>query len=167
MSDVLRLIAGGLLALICCYAGVLIKKHYKEREQFYRDAKDFTVHLASDLSFKKTPLPVSVDSFSAGKKGAFCKLLGDFIAGLRSGGGLKQDIDVHGVKLKPDEKKQLVEFFGDLGKTSLSDQLDVIGRAEKSFEQKRAKCAEESVRLGGMYFKLAVLLGIALIVILA
>jgi len=167
MPDVIRLIAGGLLALICCWAGVMVKRHYKERESFYLAAKEFAGHLGSDLGFKKTPLPASIESFLTGKKGGFHKLLNDYLISLRSGKA-KLDFDAKGtVKLKEGEKKELNDFFLDLGKTSLADQLANIKRAEEEFEKKRSKCKEESVRLGGMYFKLLVLLGIALIVILA
>ena len=49
-------------------------------------------------------------------------------------------------------------------------EADVSYKVVKDFVKRvseRAKCAEETKRLGGMYFKLAVLAGIALMVLLA
>lgn len=168
MSDILRLIAGGLLALICCYIGVLIKRRYMDREKFYRDAADFVSFLSSELSFKKTPIVTALKNFAAGRKGAFIKFLDDFSVSLKRGDGFEKmcaEIDIP--PLKKEEKKSLLSFFSELGRTSLDDQLSAISRAATEFGAKQKKCLDESKKLGGMYFKLLVLFGIALIIILA
>ena len=72
-----------------------------------------------------------------------------------------------GAKLRAEEKKQLEGFLSSLGRTPLADQTESAEHMRGEFAAKRAKCAEESKRLGGMYFKLAVLTGIALLVMLA
>ena len=168
-ADILRLVAGGLLALICCYGGVLIRRHYIEREKFFADAEAFAAYLTSELGFRKTPLNAAIAGFAEGRKGAFAGVLQRFSAALALG-GMQDDAAAsaaESAKLKPDEKKKLREFLSALGTTPLSDQLAAAGRWKEDFGARRAKCAEESRRLGGMYFKLAVLLGIALIVMLA
>lgn len=168
-ADILRLIAGGLLALICCYAGVLIKRHYADRERFYTDAEAFAAYVGAELGFRKTPLPAVIGGFTEGKKGAFAEMLKKFGAGLSLGGvqdGAARSA-AENARLKPDEKKKLCEFLSSLGKTALSDQLEGAAYWKNEFAAKRAKCAEETKRLGGMYFKLAVLAGIALMVLLA
>lgn len=168
-AEILRLVAGGLLALICCYGGVLIKRHYADREKFYAEAEAFATYLASELGFRKTPLPVLIEQFSEARKGAFAGVMKRFGAALSL--GVAQDKAAteaaESAKLKADEKKQLKEFLSSLGKTTLADQLDGAERAKAEFAAKRTKCADESKKLGGMYFKLAVLIGIALIVVLA
>ena len=167
-ADILRLVAGGLLALICCYAGVLIKRHYSEREKFYTDAEAFAAYLSSELGFKKTALPLLIETFRKERAGSFSAVLEKFSSMLAS---LGQDgaasAAAESSKLKREEKSRLAEFLSALGKTSLCDQLEHARRAEAEFSARRIACAEESKRLGGMYFKLAVLLGIALILILA
>lgn len=169
VADILRLIAGGLLALICCYGGILIKRHYAEREKFYRDAEAFAGYLISEVGFRKTSLPAVITQFAEGKKGAFARTLTAFAAALSLGTPQERAASdaAEGAKLRADEKRELKEFFASLGKTALADQLGGAGRAQAAFAARRARCAEETVRLGGMYFKLAVLLGIALIVMLA
>lgn len=168
-ADILRLVAGGLLALVCCYAGVLIKRHYADREKFYTDAEAFAAYVSSELGFRKTTLPVLIAGFSEGKKGAFPEMLGRFTGALSLAGG-QQGAAVSAadsLKLKPDEKKEMKEFLSALGRTALDDQLSSASHWKEVFAAKRSKCAEETKRLGGMYFKLAVLLGIALIVLVA
>lgn len=53
MSEILRLVAGGLLALIACYIGVLIKRRYAKRVTFFKSACEFSSCLATELSLKK------------------------------------------------------------------------------------------------------------------
>ena len=167
--DFARLIAGGLLALICCYGGLLVKRHYAERERFYRDAEAFAARLKSEIASRKTPLPTIISEFCEGRKGEFARRVSAFGEKLRGGaaqdGAAKEEAEE--THLRKDEKKQFADFLAALGKTALREQIAEIARAEGEFAAKRASCAEESKRLGGMYFKLAVLLGIALIVMLA
>lgn len=168
MSDILRLIAGGLLALCSCYAGVMIKRHYAERHKFYKAAAQFASALSGELSFKKTPLPEIIEKFGYGRRDIFAKLLSEYMCATKRGEGydkMIKNIDV--AHVRENEKKEVISFLCDLGKTSLDDQLALVSRAGKQFELAEKRCADESKKLGGMYFKLAVLVGLALIVIFA
>lgn len=168
MSDVLRLIAGGLLALICSYIGLLIKRHYSERAKFYLELNDFLSYAGAELSFKKTPLPDIINGFTSSKKGITAKFLSQYLIALKRGDCAEKMLKETDIPhLKEAEKKEAVDLMRELGKTSLDEQLSLIRRASEAVKVKHTKCAEESKRLGSMYFKLAVLLGIALIIIFA
>ncbi len=165
MSGILRLIAGGLLALICCYIGVLIKRRYLSRAAFFKDALLFSRQLKGELSFKKTPIPDIVDSFCEGKSGEICAALNECVKRLKSG-----QKDMTGIKisvLKGEEQKEFLAYLAELGGSELSGQLALAGRLEAYALAKAEKCEDESKRLGGMYFRLCVLLGLAIILILA
>lgn len=71
MSDVLRLIAGGLIALCLSYIGVLIKRKYAKRVEFFKSASDFVGVLTTELSMRKTPVPEIIQKFLQGRKGEF------------------------------------------------------------------------------------------------
>ncbi len=167
MSDILRLIAGGLLALICCYVGILIKRRYKEREKYYTRALAFASTLASEISLHKTPVPDIAKKFVRDEKGEFEKTVEESMRLLSSGDGEKIADSIGGNILKADEKTEIASFFCGLGKTTVEDQIAMIHGYEKMFDDKKTKCAKESKQLGTMYFKLCVLLGLALILILA
>lgn len=170
MSDILRLIAGGLLALICCYVGILIKKRYKEREKFYERALTFANTLSSEISLRKTPVPTIAKAFVSGesdKNGEFERTVEVSMRLLSVNEGDKIAESIGSNVLKADEKREIASFFCGLGKTTVEDQVAMIRGYEKIFEDKRAKCAKDSKQLGSMYFKLCVLLGLALILILA
>lgn len=168
MAEIARLIAGGLFALICSYIGLQIKGKYRARETFYTDASEFVSRLASELNYKKTVLPEIISSFTLGRKGALATLLGDYSAEMRSKGKFERNpTEWEIAHLKLEEKKELLSFLTALGQTGLSDQLALAERYGSLFEMKRQKAVDETKRLGGMYFKLLVLLGLAVLVILA
>lgn len=168
-TDIARLIAGGILGLISCYIGLLVKRHYAARERFYRDAEAFAAFLGSEVGLHKTPLPELIDNFAEGRKGEFAERMRAF--GSRLAGGAGRERAAHETAeetgLRREEKKEFAAFLRSLGGAEFRTQLEEAARAEKMFAEKRAVTAEQSVRLGGMWFKLAVLVGIALIVLLA
>ncbi len=166
MSGTLRLVAGGLLALLCCYVGVLIKRRYRHKEEFYKSACDFATYLSSEIGFKKTPIPEIAEKFSKGKSGAFESFLKDVVDRLKRGEKVTCD-NTELARFKTEEKEEMLDFLGSLGKTELKDQLALAARFAARMQERHKKCEEDSKRLGGMYFKLCVLLGLAIILILA
>ncbi len=165
VSEILRLIGGGLLALICCYVGLFIKRRYKAREIFYTRAVAFCKTLNREITLSKCAIPDIVSHFVVGK-GEFDNTLNECIALSQSGKEVMAD-NIKCNILKNEEKRELSVFFNGLGKSTLHDQLSTIEGYKRIFEDKSAVCAKEAKSLGSMYFKLAVLLGLALILILA
>lgn len=162
MNDILRMVGGGLLALICCYIGLLIKRRYKSREGFYDRAVAFCKVLSSEISLAKATIPDIVDGFAT-TNCEFDKLLKENIALLKNSDALRVKTSI----LRQDESREMTTFFSSLGKSAYKEQLSIINEYKKRFEDKLNICAKESKQLGSMYFKLSVLLGLALILIIA
>ncbi len=165
MSDIARLIAGGLFALIAVYIGVLIKRRYKNRVTFYKSVCDFSAMLATELSMKKTPIPEVTNKFLTGRNGEFEKALSNWL--LATSEGRASDLNEIAGLLKLDERKVVADFLSGLGKTALDDQLAHIAHFSREFEQMKGRCEVESKKFGSMYFKLCALLGIAIMLMLA
>lgn len=163
MSGILRLVAGGLLALICCYIGLLVKRRYREREGVYGDALAYALALKSELCAKKTPIPTVAATFCKGRSGEFAKALEGFIA--KSSAGEAGDLQIK--CLKPAENKELASYVGGFGGYTLDEQLALAARLENFAAEKFKSCQTETKRLGNMYFRLLVLLGLAIILVLA
>ena len=163
-AEIARLIAGGLLALICCYIGLLIKRRYAARVKFFKSATEFCRMFQDELSMRKTPMPEICAKFLDGRKGQFEDFLLDWCEKTKA----QENIDKDKCRLlKNDEIKDLNTFLFSLGKTDLKDQLSHVAHYEKCFEKKTSECEEQSKKTGSMYFKLCVLLGLAVILILA
>ncbi|MBR4800133.1 MAG: stage III sporulation protein AB [Clostridia bacterium] len=159
MSGVLRLIGGGLIALVCAYAGVLVKKRYKLREKFYADLRDYFLFFERELTFKKTPLPEINRKYLAQSSGE----LSAYLDPERTGRGAKSEP----LFLKKEERAQVEEALNGLGKSAYLEQVAYVKRWQAEFKDKADKCQAENKKYGGMYFKLCVLLGIALLILLA
>ena len=123
--------------------------------------------MSSELSLNKTPIPEIAEKFAQGRKGDFEKLLSESIAIMKEGVSADKTDKVNVPILKAAEKKEVMTFLCGTGKSALSDQLAQVAHYKNLFEQKQKKCEEDSKRLGGMYFKLCVLLGLAILLILA
>lgn len=158
-AEIARLIGGGLLALISCYIGLLIKRRYKARERFYKSAIDFCLTLDEELSMRKTPIPEICKRFIDGRNGVFEDIVKEWQSVGVDGGELKEKL------LKSDEVNEMQAFFNTLGKTDLREQIEHVDYYQKAFERRRVECEEQSKKLGNMYFKLFALLGIAIILI--
>lgn len=164
MSDVLRIIGGGLLALIACYIGLLIKRRYRQRYVFFKSASEFAKLLNSELSTLKTPLPDVAKTFLQSRKGEFESLLERWLDMSLSYDKNKDEIfDIS--LLKDDEKRLVSTFFLPLGKSVLGEQISHINNFQKLFEEHACECEKDSKRLGNMYFKLCVLVGLAVLLI--
>ena len=158
---VLRIIAGGLIALVCAYVGVLVKRRYKEREKFFCDTHEYFAFFDKELTFSKTPLPDINAKFLKAGSGAFREYLARIVAE-NNGADLKSY-----VFLKKDEKEMLADAIGGLGRSAYVEQQSYVKRWEAEYKDKADKCSAENKKYGGMYFKLCVLLGVALLILIA
>lgn len=165
MTDVIRLVAGGILAIISSYVGLIVKNRYKSREKFYLDAKNFAENLKRDIGLFEKPLPDIVKDFLPDSSDEFAELLNVYLGTIKA-----QNVNfsrLEKARLKSGEIEELERFFSLLGKSSQSEQLTLISAFISSCDERYKACKEETKRLGGTYFKLFVLLGIALMIIVA
>lgn len=163
MIEALRIIGGGLIALVSSYIGLLIKRRYKSRETFYKSALEYAMFLESELKLTKSAIPTVADKFCASHDGDFKGVLSKFAESYRGKGKAECSLQY----LKKPERQEIDGFLGGEGKSTLQEQLSVIAYYKNKFGDKCKACEDESKRLGGMYFKLFVLLGVVIMLILA
>ena len=167
MSDILRIVAGGLLALISSYIGLLVKRGYAEKVAFYKGMADFLSELKSDLSLMKTPITEFVDKYTAGRKGKAVCLVKEYATDLKTNGKFDRDLDKWDCcHLNRVEKEEILGLFASLGKTDLKEQKLIIDKYEKAMKDRLNRAEDNLKKKGNMYFKLLVLLGIAIMVVL-
>lgn len=110
-------------------------------------------------------MPKIASKFLQGREGEFESCVECWI-NLAKRGGVYAFENANVSILKTDEKNSLRPFFC-TRKTDLKDQLSHVGYYKNVFEQKQKVCEDESKKLGNTYFKLCVLAGIAIMLILA
>lgn len=166
IGDFLRLIAGGLLALVSSYIGLLVKNGYKENTRLFKDLVAFADEFKRELSFEKTSLISFCTAFKEGKKSKITELLDQYIVELKSEGQFSRDVDKWTLAhLKKEEKSEVLTFLNGLGKTPAKEQIAFVEKNESLFKTRLKQAEENEKKKGNMFFKLFVLLGIALMVI--
>lgn len=154
----IKFLAGLFFAIGSAMLGLSLRKYFKQRHCIYRDLWEFSTMAKQNIEFLKTPIPSIVKEFGRDKKSKVARLLESYF--------LDNEKDKNTLKeLKKVENKDLELFLGMLGKYSQKEQIAEISKYEAKFQSLEVKTAEEEKRLGNMYFKLCVLLGIALLVI--
>lgn len=162
----IRLLAGGLLAVGATLIGIVVRRYYKNRHEIYADLCAFITLLKSEISYLKTPLKTVIKEFAEGKKTHMATALCQYAEDLDRGkveANYAETLDLSPLNLK--EKQGVAKLLRSLGKLPMREQLGELQNFEVKFVEKEKKTAEESKRLGGMYFKLCLLLGIALMIV--
>lgn len=164
-ADFLRLIAGGILALVSSYIGLLVKKGYKENTAIYKGLKEFCDQFKTELTYEKTAVIDFCSKFSKGQR-AVADLINEYTASLQKEGQFQRDVEKWELAhLKREEKQEIVTFFNGLGKSPTKEQLAFVEKYGELFKSRLANAIEQEKKKGNMYFKLFVLLGVALMVI--
>ena len=164
-ADFLRLIAGGILALVSSYIGLLVKKGYKENTAIYKGLKEFCDQFKTELTYEKTAVIDFCGKFSKGQRDV-TDLINEYTASLQKEGQFQRDVEKWELAhLKREEKQEIVTFFNGLGKSPTKEQLAFVEKYGELFKSRLASAIEQEKKKGNMYFKLFVLLGVALMVI--
>lgn len=163
----LTLIAGALLMAAMSYTGIGVKRVYRIRRDIFVDAEEFSLYLGREIKSMKTPLNQLIPEYAAGKKGEFCKMLKKYMEGLKYGYKSTGDVlnDIKSIYLCASDNLIIAGFLFALGKNDLNTELTNIERNADIFAEKNSKYAEELNKKGNLYYKLFVLLGIALMII--
>ena len=160
-----RLIAGGLIAIACAMIGMAIRLHYNLRKETYSTLAEFTSYLSGEISYLKTTVIDAVNGFCSGKKNSVHNSLLAYSEVLKIGKADDFIPDLAG--LNNGEKQQVGRFLNSLGKKPIDETLNEIKRNAQIFEELKTKSENEARKLGNMYFKLSVLVGLAVMLILA
>ena len=152
--------------MVCSYIGVLVKNGYKENTKLYKDLVQFCDNFKQELSYQKTALIDFCVGFSKEKKSKIADLLDEYVNELKKEGVFSKNVDDWNIAhLKRGEKQDLLTFLGGLGKTPTNEQISFVEKSAEMFKSRLRNAEEEEKKKGNMFFKLFVLLGIALMVI--
>ena len=161
MAEIFRIVGGGLIALVASYIGLIIKRRYKTREQFFSDVREYFALFENELTYEKTSVPEINKKFLNGKNGEFANWL------QTKNKTIEQTSKRQLTFLKENEREQIDSALSGLGKSGYQEQLAYVKKWQMLFKDKHDKCAMENKKYGGMYFKLCVLAGIAILILLA
>lgn len=162
----LKLVCGGVIAICLAHVGLGIKKYYKARAKLYEDCLKFVELLCDEIAYAKPTLDKIIDEFLAGNRSEFTNILKKFRQGM-SEGKSAQDTKITSKYLSQSEKELITEFLQNLGRFDAQTQLNNLAGYKAKIAKLKTAAEEKSNTNGTMAFKLMMLLGIVVLIVLA
>lgn len=164
-----RTIAGALLCIGCVLCAVAVRKRYLLKRDFAAEICCFIASAKSDVRFLKTPLMEIIRTYKTAEnvKREAAKNFGALLEKVSECKSSGKPVVLECELLKPEENKELCRFFEGFGKSDGTATVDSLERFGEYFAEVQRRRTEESKRLGDMYFKLLIILGLALLIIVA
>ncbi|MDR3293020.1 MAG: stage III sporulation protein AB [Clostridiales bacterium] len=164
----LSLIAGAALFVACLYGGAGIRRYYKVRSGYFEEINNLCGMLIDEIANLKTPLEKILENFTFLKRGEIVRQIDAYRTLLKteviaSRESVMKVVD--SAYLKKEEKLILTDFFMLLGRSHAESQIVNIKHYKLKFEEIGAKAKEAYRVQGALAYKLGILLGIALMII--
>ena len=153
-----KIIIGIILFGLCSFVGIKIRQQFSKREKFYHDLSSFCLFLREQINFSKAPLPQIAEKFQLNCSKDFAQVLD----GLK--GGINGEYPKY---LKEKGKVEIKSFFDRLGKSDLDSQLRLIDEHKRKIDFVYETAKNDKKKKGELGYKLSLMAGIALLIILA
>ena len=155
------------LFLICFGIGFFISNKYKKRLNFFKALVMICQKLNVEISFSRERLKNLVSSFDQKTKDALCGMMDNYLSFIDKETSLEQDSLFKNINfLKEDEKNIVFLFFKSLGRSDVDSQSKELSNFEKRFDELVSSSSEDNKKYGKMSFKLGIMAGLMLVVIL-
>ena len=163
----LSVLSGALLMVASSLTGIAIKRIFKVRYSYFSDVVDFLNLYKREISSLQTPLDDVIKTFLSSSKGAFSDSLQKYYSGLFSGYKNVEEVQrtIRNVTIKEKDSLDVAAFLYSLGKSNLENEITNTVRYLDVFNEKKNKFAIELNKKGEMYYKLFVVLGVTLMLI--
>ena len=148
--------------------GVYIYMHYRNRRRFFSDMLSFLAGFQIELNFSKNIISQVIERNHKNYSKHFRDVLtgyGNLIEG-------KCDITKDSLssimwnRLKPHESSAVTHFFYELGRHSVSEEIEKIASATALFNSMHAEACEKQKREASIYLKLCIILGLVTVILL-
>ena len=134
--------------------GLNVKKHYKQKSDFYDCLVKFLSVLNQEISFLKSDLESIINSHHYSED--FDYFLQEYL--------LNRKVNLS--FLSDEENYQLLQFLDSLGKGDVEREINNLSYYSIQFSDKLVKVKQDESTNGNMYFKLVSLVGIVVCIVL-
>lgn len=162
----IRLICGGIIAISVAYIGLGIKKYYVSREKYFERIIDLIEALSANVTYLKKPIPTVINEFILSGKGELIKELSEYNTYL----GNADYARISTIKtplLKSTERQIVIEMFMAIGRADSKTELDMLSGYKAKFKTMHEASIKQRSTTGALAFKLSVLLGVVILILLA
>ena len=164
----LKLAIGGILCFISAYLGIVGKSYYDKRYKYLADFNDFLLALIDGISYSKDRLPEISKKYLSSSKGQFAKNLSEYLNIIETSPNDEKLVKCFDCKyLKKGDKEYFKDFFLTLGKLDYDTQMSRLNLSKAEIQKMLTKAEKDCKSTGNLLSKLGLLLGIAIMIILA
>lgn len=139
---------------------------FKLRKQFFESLVRFCNNLITEIEFSKRTVTQIIDAYIDGYSPQFADMLLSYKALVEARADVTYQNMVLWDKLKHAEAQAVADFFLGLGKHSSGGELGKIRNAKLRFEAFSAEAADKLKRDASIYFKICILLGVGVVILL-
>lgn len=155
------------LFLLCLGAGFVVSNKYRKRANFFKALVMICQKLNVEISFSRERIKTLMSSFDAKTKESLCGMMDNYLAFIDKESPLEKETLFKNINfLKEDEKNVIFLFFKSLGRSDVDSQSKELANFEKRFEDLVSTSTEENKKYGKMSFKLGIVAGLMMVVIL-
>ena len=165
----LKFAISGVLCFISAYLGIAGKKYYDRRCKYLKDFSEFLSLLKDGISYAKDKLGQIGRKFISSGKGAFYADLGEYIDLVENGNPTEEQVKkcFNSKYLSKADKVLVREFFCELGKFDYDTQISRLNMTLAQLKKTIEKAEKDCKTTGNLMPKLGLVLGIAIMIILA
>ncbi len=159
----LRVVAGGLICVSCGYVGMQIERRYRCREKFYSDFLKYLTFARGKISSLKLPQTQIIAEFlKNGNCGSEFKKMLEAVQTAYATSGGREIVETISLKeLGKRENAVFSDYFKNSGKLSVEDELRHLSETLNTVSERLTQAKEAANKEGRMYFKLSVVVGLA------
>lgn len=147
-------------ALAGFFVGRYIHAQYKDKNLYYGGFVDFIKSMQNNISYKQDHLDVFIQKIRPSINAVFNEQLDNAIKFFEG-----KDLVIHRIAEKKDHRK-IKEFFNEIGTVDIFTQREMLKNSLDYFEARQKECEKEIKKNGTLYYKLCILAGIALGILL-
>ena len=165
----LKFAISGVLCFISAYLGIACKKYYDKRCKYLKDFSEFLSTLRDGISYSKDKLPQIGRKYISGGKGAFYTDLEEYISLVESGNPNEEQVKkcFDSKYLSKTDKIFVKDFFNELGRFDYDTQISRLDMTLSQLKKTVEKAEKDCKTTGNLMPKLGLVLGIAIMIILA
>lgn len=166
-EEIMKWVFMAIMFTFCVGVGYFFSLKYKRRQNFYSSLIMFAQKLDVEINFSRERLKKLIEDMDEKNKKYLFGLDKNFLAYLSGNLELKQaDLFRNITFLKNEEKETIFLFFKSLGRSDVLGQSKEIANFSKRFDDSLTKCSTENKKYGSLCFKLGIVAGLFLIVIM-
>ena len=156
-----------IMFLGCVGLGWFFSMKYKKREAFFSSLIMFAQKLDVEINFSRERLKKLIETMDEKSKKNLFGIDKNFLTYLDGSSELSHEALFKNIQfLKSEEKETIFLFFKSLGRTDVLSQSKEIANFSKRFDENLATCANENKKYGSLCFKLGIIAGLFVLVVL-